>query len=116
MVLSITALLLVSLAGQAEKDATAKADAVVCSKADPSEIVITTTKRLAGAIHSVTWNGKEFIDSTDHGRQLQSASSLAVDLSVPPPVPRETLRYGRGYDGPGRPVPARRGPHPGRAA
>jgi hypothetical protein len=41
-----------------------------------SEIVITTTPRLAGAIHSLTWNGKEFIDSADHGRQLQSASNL----------------------------------------
>lgn len=41
-----------------------------------SEIVITTTARLAGAIHSLTWNGKEFINSTDHGRQLQSASNF----------------------------------------
>ncbi|WP_339745603.1 hypothetical protein [uncultured Rubinisphaera sp.] len=41
-----------------------------------SEIVITTTERLAGAIHSVTWNGKEFINSTDHGRQLQSATNF----------------------------------------
>ncbi|MBI2479476.1 MAG: hypothetical protein HYV60_12840, partial [Planctomycetia bacterium] len=41
-----------------------------------SEIVITTTERLAGAIHSLTWNGKEFIDSADHGRQLQSASNF----------------------------------------
>ncbi|MCG6154531.1 hypothetical protein [Rubinisphaera margarita] len=41
-----------------------------------SEIVITTTERLAGAIHSLTWNDKEFIDSTDHGRQLQSASNF----------------------------------------
>src|SRR5208283_796089 len=41
-----------------------------------SEIVITTTERLAGAIHSLTWNGKEFIDSCDHGRQLQSAASF----------------------------------------
>jgi len=41
-----------------------------------SEIVITTTDRLAGAIHSLTWNGQEFIDSTDHGRQLQSASNF----------------------------------------
>ena len=44
--------------------------------AGPSEIVITTTSRLAGAIHSLTWNGREFIDSLDHGRQLQSASNL----------------------------------------
>lgn len=45
-------------------------------KAGPSEIVVTTTARVAGAIHSLTWNGKEFIDSTDHGRQLQSASNF----------------------------------------
>ena len=44
-----------------------------------SDIVITTTSRLAGAIHSLTWNGKEFIDSTDHGRQLQSASNFDAD-------------------------------------
>ena len=44
-----------------------------------SEIVITTTARLAGAIHSLTWNGQEFIDSFDHGRQLQSASNFGVD-------------------------------------
>ena len=41
-----------------------------------SDIVITTTARVAGAIHSLTWNGKEFIDSTDHGRQLQTASNF----------------------------------------
>jgi len=51
-------------------------DAVVRAPFGPSEIVITATARLAGAIHSLTWNGREFIDSTDHGRQLQSASSF----------------------------------------
>ena len=39
-------------------------------------IVIKTTSRLAGAIDSLTWNGKEFIDSADHGRQLQSACAF----------------------------------------
>ena len=51
-------------------------NAVIRRKAGPSEIVITTTNRLAGAIDSLTWNGKEFIDSFDHGRQLQSAASF----------------------------------------
>src|SRR5215218_2997854 len=46
------------------------------ARAGRSDIVIITTARLAGAIHSVTWDGKEFIDSFDHGRQLQSASSF----------------------------------------
>lgn len=54
-------------------------DAVIRGPAGGSEIVITTTARLAGAIHSLTWNGREFIDSLDHGRQLQSASNLDVD-------------------------------------
>src|SRR5687768_5976005 len=48
--------------------------AVIRAPAGQSEIVITTTPRVAGAIHSLTWNGKEFIDSFDHGRQLQSAA------------------------------------------
>jgi hypothetical protein len=41
-----------------------------------SEIVITTTRRLAGAIDSLKWRGHEFINSWDHGRQLQSACSF----------------------------------------
>lgn len=51
-------------------------DASIRAAAGESEIVITTTERLAGAIHSVTWHGQEFIDSHDHGRQLQSASNF----------------------------------------
>lgn len=51
-------------------------DAVIRAPAGKSEIVITTTARLAGAIHSLTWDGMEFINSTDHGRQLQSACSF----------------------------------------
>jgi len=41
-----------------------------------SRIVITASSQFAGAISSVTWNGKEFINATDHGRELQSASSF----------------------------------------
>lgn len=44
--------------------------------AGPSEITISTTARCAGAISSLTWLGKEFIDSYDHGRELQSATSF----------------------------------------
>jgi len=51
-------------------------DSVIRGAAGGSEIVIRTTSRLAGAIDSLRWNGKEFIDSADHGRQLQSASNL----------------------------------------
>lgn len=51
-------------------------DAVIRRAAGDSEIVITTTDRLAGAIGSLTWNGREFIDAADHGRELQSASNF----------------------------------------
>src|SRR5581483_5078164 len=51
-------------------------NATIRAKAGASEIVVTTTDRLAGAVHSLTWGGKEFIDSHDHGRQLQSAASF----------------------------------------
>ncbi len=51
-------------------------DAVIRAPAGDSEIVITTTARLAGAIHSVRWGGREFIDSADHGRQLQTAANF----------------------------------------
>ena len=54
-------------------------DAVIRASAGGAEIVITTTSRLAGAIHSLTWNGREFIDSHDHGRQLQSAANLDLE-------------------------------------
>lgn len=67
---------LVLLASQVAAADPPSGDAVVRGKAGPSEIVVATTSRLAGAIHSVTWDGREFIDSADHGRQLQSASSF----------------------------------------
>jgi hypothetical protein len=56
-------------------------NASIRGKAGSSEIVITTTDRLAGAIHSLSWGGKEFIDSHDHGRQLQSAASFDCGLA-----------------------------------
>lgn len=55
---------------------TPSGDAVIRRKFGSSEIAITTTNRLAGAIHSLTWNGTEFVDSHDHGRQIQSACSF----------------------------------------
>jgi hypothetical protein len=73
----IAALVAGGAAGWAEPPvALPSGDAVIRAKAGESEIVIATTARLAGAIHSLTWGGKEFIDSTDHGRQLQSACAF----------------------------------------
>jgi hypothetical protein len=57
-------------------------DAKISGPAGDSEIVITTTAAMAGAIESLTWGGKEFIDHADHGRELQSA--LGMDCGVRP--------------------------------
>ena len=59
-------------------------NAVIRAAAGNSEIVITTTTRLAGAIHSLTWNGKEFVNSADHGRQIQSASNFDAGTPFTP--------------------------------
>ena len=49
---------------------------VLRGKAGSSEIVLTTQARMAGAFASLTWGGKEFLDSADHGRLLQSAANF----------------------------------------
>jgi len=71
---------------------------VIRGRAGASEIVIATTSRLAGAIHSLTWNGKEFIDSADHGRQLQSAANFDCGEKFIPEVfnPTEAGSMGDG--------------------
>lgn len=51
-------------------------DASIGIDVDGSELRIKTTGRVAGAIDSLTWKGKEFVDSFDHGRQIQSACSF----------------------------------------
>lgn len=41
-----------------------------------SPLVISTSNQYAGAISSLTWNGMQFINAADHGREFQSASSF----------------------------------------
>lgn len=41
-----------------------------------SDIVVSTSSRMAGAIDSLTWSGREFVNTYDHGRELQSAASF----------------------------------------
>lgn len=65
----------------------ADGNSVIRGRAGESDIVITTTARVAGAIHSLRWNGREFIDSLDHGRQLQSAANFDANLQ---PIRPET--------------------------
>ena len=81
--IAICSLLLCTVQSFADDTDSLNGDAVIRGKAGGSEIVITTTNRLAGAIHSLTWAGKEFINSADHGRQLQSACSFDCGLKQP---------------------------------
>nr|WRX36716.1 hypothetical protein [uncultured bacterium] len=58
---------------------TAVASEVLSGMAAGKPVEITAdTDRFAGAISSIVWNGKEFIDSHDHGRELQSASNHGI--------------------------------------
>lgn len=82
-------------------DESISGDATISAPAGPSRIVITTTQRLAGAVHSLTWNGREFIDSTDHGRQLQSASNLDAGSLITAETFNPT-EAGSRFDGAGR--------------
>jgi hypothetical protein len=85
-VVAVAVMLMPAAAARAEEKPQPKqpsGDAVIRAAFDGSEIVITTTSRLAGAVHSLTWNGKEFIDSVDHGRQLQSACSFDCGRAGP---------------------------------
>lgn len=61
----LAALLLTAFSAQAQ-DTTISANG----------ITIKACAHDAGAICSLTWNGREFIDDHDHGRQLQSAISF----------------------------------------
>lgn len=56
-------IVLLSVSSLAAAGEVPSGNAVVRARAGRTEIVITTTARLAGAIHSVQWNDKEFIDS-----------------------------------------------------
>lgn len=52
------------------------ADQTISGYHNYSPINITSCDWSAGAICSMTWAGKEFLDKKDHGRLLQSASSF----------------------------------------
>jgi hypothetical protein len=64
------------LAGSPRGIDCAQGDKSISAAVDGSPLVVRTASRLAGAIGSLTWKGKEFINSWDHGRELQSASSF----------------------------------------
>ena len=75
-IVSALLFLLVILAPTGAGAAAPDGNSQIRAAAAGSEIVITTTARLAGAIDSLIWNGREFINDHDHGRELQSACTF----------------------------------------
>ncbi len=59
-------------------------------------IIIHTSSRTAGAIDSLTWNDKQFINADDHGRELQSASSYDGQGEGENPTEAGSLQDGAG--------------------
>ena len=41
-------------------------------------VYVSASARTAGAVDSVTWNNKEFINNYDHGRQYQVAGIITL--------------------------------------
>lgn len=54
----------------------ADGDIEIRSSVNGNEIVLRTSARYAGAVASLVFRGVEYIDTKDHGRQMQSASSF----------------------------------------
>ena len=81
-------------------DSDISGDAVIKKQIGKDEAIITTTSRVAGAIHSFKFRGKEYIDSFDHGRQLQSASNFNMGKKFIPEVFNPT-EAGSEFDGKG---------------
>lgn len=51
-------------------------DLLISGPVHGATLTIRASARTAGAVDSLTWQGREFINSYDHGRELQSAGSF----------------------------------------
>ena len=69
---------------------------VVRSDYDGSPVHLWTNTRVAGAIDGLTWRGVQFIDSYDHGRQLQSAMQMDGNGECYNPTQAGSRRDGKG--------------------
>jgi hypothetical protein len=56
--------------------AAAPIEHVITGSFHGAPIVAKTSSDFGGAFYSLTWKGEEFLNSSDHGRELQSASSF----------------------------------------
>lgn len=71
-------------------------DASISGAFGGSTITLKTSARFAGTVYSLTWNGKEFLNSYDHGRELQSALSFDGKGEAYNPTEAGTVANGAG--------------------
>jgi alpha-tubulin suppressor-like RCC1 family protein len=69
---SLTIALALLLAAAIASKAQVSGDATITAPVFGLPLTVTTSSQYAGAISSLKWNGKEFVDDWDHGRQFQS--------------------------------------------
>lgn len=69
---------------------------VVQSEYGGSPVLLWTNTRVAGAIDGLVWRGMQFIDSYDHGRQLQSALHMNGNGECYNPTQAGSMRDGSG--------------------
>jgi len=76
-------------------------DSTISATAGPWPIVIKTCSKFAGAICSLNWRNKEFINVTDHGRELQTAANFlfAPDDGLDHPETYNPTEAGSSSDG-----------------
>src|SRR5438270_8352546 len=67
---AITAIIGVLLSGMATARAQVNGNATISAAVLGQPLSISTSNQFAGAISSLRWGGKEFINDWDHGRQL----------------------------------------------
>ncbi|MDQ6624891.1 MAG: hypothetical protein M3Y69_01940, partial [Verrucomicrobiota bacterium] len=69
--LTVAAVILYAGAASAQ---TVNGNATINATALGKPLSVSTSSQFAGAVSSIKWNGKEFINDWDHGRQLQQNS------------------------------------------
>lgn len=70
---SLTTLIAALIAIPSVAAATPNGDATITAVSSSKTATLKTLNTLAGAVDSLVWDGKEFIESHDHGRQIQGA-------------------------------------------
>ena len=72
----IAAILGALLAGVGTLQAQVNGDATISAPALGSQLSVSTSSRFGGGISSIFWNGKEFVNDWDHGRQVSANASF----------------------------------------